>query len=79
MKMMTCKELGGACDVEFRGDNFEEVAELSKMHGIEMYRKNDAQHLQAMKKMQDLMKDPESMQKWYESKKAEFSALPDCK
>ncbi|WP_444936321.1 hypothetical protein ACJJIW_21620 [Microbulbifer sp. JMSA004] len=42
MKMMTCKELGGACDVEFRGDNFEEVAELSKMHGIEMYRKNDA-------------------------------------
>ncbi|WP_444958314.1 DUF1059 domain-containing protein [Microbulbifer sp. ZKSA002] len=79
MKMMTCKELGGACDLEFHGDSFEEVAELSKMHGIEMYRKNDAQHLLAMKKMQELMKDPESMQKWYESKKEEFSALPDCK
>ncbi|MCO1333897.1 DUF1059 domain-containing protein [Microbulbifer sp. OS29] len=77
MKMMTCKQLGGACDLEFRASNFEEIAELSKKHGIEMYQKNDAQHVQAMKKMQSLMKDPEAMQLWFKSKKAEFEAFPD--
>ena len=27
---MTCKQLGGACDKEFHGNTFEEIANLSK-------------------------------------------------
>ena len=31
MKTMTCKQLGGACDLEFHADSFEEIAEMSKI------------------------------------------------
>ena len=47
MKTMNCKQLGGACDKEFRADTFEEIAELSKQHGMEMYQTQDAAHLAA--------------------------------
>ena len=77
MKTMTCKQLGGACDKEFHASSFEEIAEISKRHGMEMFQKNDEAHLEAMNKMQDLMKKPEEMKAWFENKKKEFDALPD--
>ena len=55
MKTMTCKQLGGACDKEFHAETFEEMAELSKKHGMEMYQKGDEEHLEAMHQMQNLM------------------------
>lgn len=75
MKTMTCNQLGGACDLEFHADTFEEIAAQSKAHGNEMFRKGDTAHLKAMGKMQELMKTPEAMQNWFASKKAEFDAL----
>ena len=45
MKKMTCNELGGACDLEFKAETFEEMAELSKNHGMEMFQKGDQPHL----------------------------------
>lgn len=77
MKTMTCEQLGGACNLEFRANTFEEMAELSKKHGMEMHQKQDAAHLAAMQRMGELMKNPEDMEKWYESKRAEFEALPE--
>ena len=53
------------------------MAELSKQHGMEMYLKQDAAHLDAMQKMQELMKNPEEMNKWFESKRKEFEFLPE--
>lgn len=78
MKTMTCSQLGGACDTEFQAETFEEIAEQSKQHGMEMYQQQDAVHLEAMQKMQALMQDPDEMNKWFESRRAEFNALPDC-
>ena len=74
---MTCKQLGGACHQEFHAETFEEIAELSKKHGIEMFQKGDIPHLEAMQKMQALMKSPEEMQTWFENKRKEFISLPD--
>jgi len=74
---MTCKQLGGACDLEFQANTFDEIAELSKKHGKEMFEKNDAAHLEAMHKMQELMKNPEDMKKWFEDKRKEFDSLDD--
>ena len=74
---MNCKQLGGACDKEFHADTFEEVAEMSKKHGIEMFQKNDELHLKAMNEMQELMQKPEAMNDWFENKKKEFDALPE--
>ncbi len=74
---MTCKQLGGACDEIFQAETFEEIAELSKNHGTEMFKIQDPSHMEAMQKMRTLMQSPESMQKWFMDKKAEFEALPN--
>ncbi|MFY0678459.1 MAG: DUF1059 domain-containing protein [Neptuniibacter sp.] len=77
MKVMSCKQLGGPCDLEFRANSFDEIAELSKQHGMDMFKQQDSAHLKAMQDMQGLMKKPEDMQRWFESKREEFNALPD--
>ncbi|MGW9685339.1 DUF1059 domain-containing protein [Flagellimonas sp. 2504JD1-5] len=77
MKTMTCKQLGGACDMEFTANTFEEIAELSKEHGMEMFQKQDTPHLKAMDAMQSWMKTPDGMQKWMSSKKELFESLPE--
>lgn len=76
MKTMTCKQLGGACDLEFHAETFEEMADKSKRHGNEMFKIKDAPHLKAMEEMQSLMASPEAMQAWFEQKKKEFDLLP---
>jgi hypothetical protein len=75
MKTMTCKQLGGACDIEFQANTFEAIAEMSKKHGMEMFQKGDEAHLNAMNEMQELMKSPETMNQWFENKRKEFDAL----
>jgi hypothetical protein len=79
MKTMTCKQLGGACDMEFHANTFDDISDMSKQHGMEMFQKNDEPHLQAMHKMRELMQSPDSnnMQEWLKSKRAEFDALPE--
>ena len=77
MKRMTCKELGGTCDHVFEADTFDEMAELSKQHGVEMFQKKDMPHLQAMNEMSAMMQNPEVMQQWLSQKQAEFAALPN--
>ena len=77
MKTMSCKQLGGACDKEFHANTFEEMAEISKQHGMEMFQQQDKEHLAAMSKIQELMKKPEAMKDWFENKKKEFTALPE--
>ena len=74
---MNCRQLGGACDLVFTANSFEEMAELSKQHGMEMHQKADTAHLEAMREMQEIMKSPEEMKQWFESKRREFEALPD--
>lgn len=77
MKTMTCKQLGGACAVEFRAETFEEMAKLSQQHGMEMHQQKDAAHLDAMDAMSELMKKPGAMEAWFDSKSAEFDALQE--
>ena len=79
MKTMTCKQLGGACDKAFTANTFDEIEEMSKSHGMEMFQKNDKPHLEAMNKMRDLMKssDSDAMTTWLKNKRDEFDALPD--
>ncbi len=78
MKKMTCKELGGACDKEFKAETFQEIAKLSKAHGTEMFKIKDAAHLAAMNKMMTLMQSPEAMTNWMKSKEQAFNELPEC-
>ncbi|MES1219811.1 MAG: DUF1059 domain-containing protein [Bacteroidota bacterium] len=72
MKTMTCKQLGGACDLAFHANSFEEIADMSKKHGIDMFQKADKAHLHAMNEMQALMKTPDGMMNWLNEKGREF-------
>ena len=77
MKTMTCKDLAGACDAEFHADTFDEMAEMSKKHGMEMLGQGDQAHIEAMEKMTGLMSDPEAMKEWFETVQKMFESLPE--
>lgn len=77
MKTMTCRQLGGACDIKFSANTFEEIAELSKKHGTQMFHEADEAHLKAMNDMKTLMQSPEAMAAWFENKRTEFANLPE--
>ena len=74
---MTCKQLGGSCDKTFTASTFDEIEEMSKQHGMEMFRKGDEAHLEAMRSMKTRMQSPNAMQDWFDSKRREFEALPE--
>jgi len=77
MKTMTCKQLGGACDIKFQANTFGEMAEMSMQHGIEMMQQNDEAHLKAIGNMKEIMQNPMTMNAWFEERKAEFDALAE--
>jgi len=77
MKTMTCKQLGGACDETFTAATFEEMAELSKQHGMEMFQQQDADHLKVMAEMKALMEKPGAMEEWFAQKRKQFEDQPD--
>ena len=77
MKKMTCTQLGGACDKEFEANSFEEMADMSKKHGMEMFQAGDEAHLQAMNKMQQMMGSLDAIKNWFDNKRKEFDTLPE--
>lgn len=74
---MTCKQLAGACDKTFSANTFDEIAELSKAHGMEMFQAGDEPHLKAMYDMQAMMQKPHAMENWFEAKRKEFDLLTE--
>jgi hypothetical protein len=77
MKSVTCKQLGGACDLVFEANTFKEAASLSQQHGMEMAKANDQAHLDVMEEMQVLMTDLQAMQQWMKDKEEMFNNLPE--
>ena len=76
---MTCKQLNGVCDKEFHAPTFEEMAKLSKKHGMEMYQKDDKEHIKKMNEMMKLMKDHKAMKKCMDDMQKNFDTLPNDK
>jgi predicted small metal-binding protein len=74
MKTMTCRELGGACDLELRGATADEVIKLQDKHLNEVVADGDAAHQEALSQMKARWKRPVSGMKWYRSTKREFAA-----
>ncbi len=74
MKSMTCNQLGGACDLVFSGETFDDLAAQSQQHGKEMFGANDGPHIAAMGAVMEIMKSGE-MDSWMAARKAEFEAI----
>ena len=51
MKTMTCNQLAGACDKEFKASTFMEIADMSKKHAMEMSQKGDEAHIKKIVKI----------------------------
>lgn len=77
MKTMKCNQLGGpaGCTHEFHAETWDEMAEMSKKHGMEMM--DDVPHKEAMDKMTEMMNDSEAMEKWMKEKEEEFNTLAE--
>ncbi|MEN9961783.1 MAG: hypothetical protein RIS66_196 [Actinomycetota bacterium] len=71
---MTCLQLGGACDLAFSGETFDELAAQSQQHGKIMFSQNDKAHMAAMSKMMEIMQAG-GMDSWMAARKTEFDAI----
>jgi len=74
---MTCKQMGGACDETFSAETFEEMAELSKQHGMAMFQKGDEAHLKIMREMKEIMQTPGAIEQYMAEKRKAFEAFPE--
>lgn len=80
MKTMTCKQLAGACDMEFHAETFDEIGEMCKVHAMEMAESGDKPHIEKMEEMKNnYMSKPEEVKEWFEKAQKEFDALPEYK
>jgi hypothetical protein len=77
MKTMTCKQLGGPCDLPLRGSTADEVIKLQDTHLKDMVADGDDTHRGALGEMKGRWKRPLSGMKWYRSTKRDFAALPE--
>ena len=77
MKTMTCKQMGGPCDVAFSGNTADEVIKAQDKHLKDVVAKGDESHKSALKEMQGRWKHPIRGMGWYKKTKKDFAALPE--
>lgn len=77
MKTMTCRQLGGPCDVPLHGDTANDVIKAEDQHLKDMVAGGDETHKSALKDMQGRWKHPLSGMAWYRKAKRDFAALPE--
>lgn len=77
MKTMTCKQLGGPCDLPLRGDSADEVIQAQDRHLKEAVASGDSTHEEAREAMKGRWKNPIKGMGWYRETKKAFAALPE--
>jgi hypothetical protein len=77
MKTMTCKQLGGPCELPHHGSTADEVIKAQDSHLKEMVAGGDDTHTSALKSMKGRWKNPIAGIGWYRKMKRDFAALPE--
>lgn len=77
MKAMTCRQLGGPCDLAHHGDDANEVIQAQDRHLREVVAAGDSDHEPALREMKSRWRRPISGMKWYRQAQRDFAALPD--
>ena len=77
MKVMTCRQLGGPCDLEHRAATADEVIKAQDRHLKEAVAAGDATHESALNDMKGRWKRPISGMGWYRQVKRDFAGLPE--
>lgn len=78
MKAMTCRQLGGPCDVELRGDTADDVIKLQDRHLREAVGGGDAAHGPAHEDMKARWRHPVRSMSWYRAAKKAFADLSEA-
>jgi hypothetical protein len=76
MKTMTCRELGGPCDLAHHGDSADAVIKAQDRHLQEAARSGDVAHLAAREAMKGRWRHPVRSLGWYRDVQRTFAALP---
>jgi hypothetical protein len=77
MKTMTCRQLGGPCDLPLSGENANDVIKAQDSHLKEVVAGGDPTHEVALKEMRGRWKNPIAGMGWYRKAKRDFAALPE--
>ena len=76
MKTMSCKQLGGPCDHQLRGETADDVIKAQDRHLKDLVAAGDESHVDAREAMKGRWKHPISGMGWYRDAKRGFAALP---
>lgn len=76
MKTMTCRQLGGPCDLELRGETADDVIKAQDRHLKEAVQDGDVTHEPARSEMKGRWKHPKQSLGWYSAAKKAFAELP---
>lgn len=76
MKTMTCKQLGGPCEHELRGETADDVIKAQDRHLKEAVAAGDSSHEAALKEMKGRWRRPISGMGWYRATKRAFAEQP---
>jgi hypothetical protein len=77
VKSMTCRQLGGPCDLEHPGATADDVIKAQDRHLEEAVAAGAADHEDALREMKGRWKHPLKGMGWYRATKKEFAALPE--
>lgn len=77
MKAMTCKQLGGPCDLQLSGATADEIIKAQDRHLKDIVASGDTAHESAHKDMKGRWKHPIAGMGWYKQVKRDFAALPE--
>jgi len=77
MKTMTCRALGGPCDLEHHAESADDIIKAQDRHLKSEEQAGDATHQEARDAMKSRWRHPRKSVGWYRDTKQAFAALPD--
>jgi hypothetical protein len=77
MKTMTCRQLGGPCDLELRGETADDVIKAQDRHLRDAVKAGDTAHEAAHRDMKGRWRHPLASLGWYRDAKRAFAELPE--
>lgn len=77
MKTMTCRQLGGPCDLAPHGETADEVIVAQDKHLKDVVKGGDELHQPARQEMKYRWVHPKKSLGWYNDAKAAFAELPE--
>ncbi len=77
MKTMTCRDLGGPCEIAHHGGTADEIIKAQDKHLREMVAGGDQTHVRALNEMKGRWRHPISGMGWYKATKRDFAGCPE--